>query len=122
MKSIISMVAATFLMCAAQSAFACAGFGLLTSDVTELLAKADQKIVNSDQMKETEVLGVVWSNIQTESGMEGDCEARGINANVSVTTKKTDVYCTYTGTVRIFESRLGNSFDQKLEKDQIFCN
>ena len=122
MKTIISILAAVVVMAAGQSALACAGDGILTTDVIELVTKADEQINKSDQMKGTEVLGVVWSSINTESGMEGDCDARGIKGNVFVTTKKDDKYCVYQGTVRIFESRLGNSFDQKLEKDQFFCD
>lgn len=104
-----------------QSAYACYGFGLEKSEIQVLMTELEAKIKESESVKGQNIVNILWSDIKTSSGREGDCEAMSLTSKVSVTIKKSEnKYCEYQGSVGISKSEeFGNSTSVQLKKDEL---
>lgn len=94
-----------------QSAQACAGAGLTKTQLFDLVSQAEAFIKADKKLNNSKIGRIVWADIKTRSGAEGDCHATGLKAKISVmaANSKGD-YCQFEGIVEIFKSNpLGNN-------------
>ena len=121
MNYIIGSLFAAIFCLNVQSAHACYGFGLEKKEVQDLMDELEVKIKENEKVKGQNIVNVLWANIETSSGREGDCSAISLTSKVSVTIKQAEhKYCEYQGSVRISKSEeLGGSHSVKLEKSAL---
>lgn len=118
MKTITNFFLTIAFCFSAQSAFACAGAGLKKEQIMELMNQVELTLKTSENLKDSSIASVVWTDIKTRAGAEGDCDAAGLNAKVNVMAKNAaGDYCQFAGPVEIFKSEtLGSTNSLKLEK------
>lgn len=104
----LSLIAASFFY--VQFAHACAGAGLTKTQLFDLVSKAEPFIKADKKLSNSKIDNIIWADIKTRSGAEGDCHATGLKAKISAMAENSaGDYCEFEGTVEIFKSKpLGN--------------